>query len=276
MQVIEHCTIGKIGNPDRNEDGIFMSPAFAAVIDGCSSIKPAGSSSKTSGVVARELIGEALSLLDPAATMEEAFSALNNAIHSWYEGQGGSGVFEAHPELRASAYCAIASVARREVWVLGDCQALISGSVHTHHKRVDSLMEELRAFMIEHLLLEGYSEADLLKEPSLVDRQLRPIMALQPAFQNRAEPLSYTYAALDGFFSAYSAIICIPLTSAPVEVALATDGYPKIRSTLEASEEHLMRIIASDPLLYTEFRSTKGVVGTNRSFDDRSYLRFIV
>ncbi|MDY0303765.1 MAG: hypothetical protein RBQ65_03825 [Sphaerochaeta sp.] len=276
MQVIEHCTIGKIGNPDRNEDGIFMSPAFAAVIDGCSSIVPPEPFQKSSGVIARELIGEALAALNPAATKEEAFSALNNAIHSWYEGQGGSGVFEAHPELRASAYCAIASVARREVWVLGDCQALISGRVHTHHKRVDSLMEELRAFIIEHLLLEGYSEADLLKEPSLVDRQLRPIMALQPAFQNRAEPLSYTYAALDGFFSAYSAIICIPLTSAPVEVALATDGYPKIRSTLEASEEHLMRIIASDPLLYTEFRSTKGVVGTNRSFDDRSYLRFIV
>lgn len=276
MQIIEHVSTGKLDRPDRNEDGIFFNSSFAAVIDGCSSLIPPASSSKTSGVIARELITEALATLEPTATKEEAFSALNKAIHSWYEGQGGSGVFEADPKLRASAYCAIASAARREVWILGDCQALIDGRVHTHHKRVDSLMEDLRAFIIENLLLEGYGEADLLVEPTLVDQLLRPIMALQPVFQNREEPLSYAYAALDGFFFAYDEIICVPLGDGPVEVALATDGYPKILPTLKESEEHLMSLIASDPLLYTEFRSTKGVVGTNLSFDDRSYLRFIV
>ena len=184
-------------------------------------------------------------------------------------------MFEAHPELRASAYCAIASAARREVWVLGDCQALIDGRVHTHHKRVDSLMEDLRAFIIEHSSLRGTVKPTCSKNPASSTGSCAPSWPCA-GVPEQEEPLSYTYAALDGFFSAYSAIICIPLEEGPVEVALATDGYPKVLSTLEASEEHLMRILASDPLLYTAVRSTKGVVGTNSSFDDRSYLRFIV
>lgn len=276
MQLIEHSSIGKAGDAELNEDGLFFTPQFAAVVDGCSSVVQGNPLGKKSGVIARELIVEALATLDPAATKEEAFSTLDRAIYNWYKLQGGSEIFAASPQLRPSAYCAIASAERREVWVLGDCQALIDGTIYTHHKAVDSLMESLRAFLLESLLLQGHSEADLLADPALVDGKLRPLMALQPLFQNSGGTHYYSYAALDGFFSAYDAIISIPLADTPVEVALATDGYPKILASLRASEEHLSHILESDPLLYQGFRSTKGIVGSNSSFDDRSYLRFIV
>ncbi len=275
MRLIESSSIAKRGDLALNEDSIFYSEAWAAVIDGCSSAQRLPTVEHSSGVVARTLIGQTLQSLDPLATKEQAFGALNGAIARWYEEQGLYEFCSENPAMRASAYIALASRRWREVWILGDCQALIDGRIHTHHKAVDTLMENLRAFFIEHLLATGYSEDDLIADPLLVDRQLRPIMALQPTLQNRGSS-SYAYAVLDGFFTDLDAIITVKLGAEATEVVLATDGYPYLEPTLAKSEERLAHLLADDPLLYRSWRSTKGLVAPSLSFDDRSYLRFIV
>lgn len=60
------------------------------------------------------------------------------------------------------------------------------------------------------------------------------------------------------------------------EVVLASDGYPFLYGTLEECEEALQQLIVEDPLLYKNYKSTKGLKPGQKSYDDRSYVRFIV
>ena len=54
------------------------------------------------------------------------------------------------------------------------------------------------------------------------------------------------------------------IPSSSSEIVLASDGYPFLKPTLAASEAALAEQIA-----------TKGIVEGNKSFDDRTYIRFV-
>jgi len=58
-------------------------------------------------------------------------------------------------------------------------------------------------------------------------------------------------------------------------VILASDGYPELGPTLAASEAALEAVRREDPLCMSRFKSTKGFVDGQLSFDDRAYVRFI-
>ena len=60
------------------------------------------------------------------------------------------------------------------------------------------------------------------------------------------------------------------------EIVLASDGYPFLEPTLAASEVALAEQIANDPQNIHSFIATKGIVEGNKSFDDRTYIRFSV
>ena len=59
-------------------------------------------------------------------------------------------------------------------------------------------------------------------------------------------------------------------------VILASDGYPQLAQTLAESESKLQDTIDKDPLLINLYKSTKGIVPGNVSYDDRTYIRFTV
>ena len=63
--------------------------------------------------------------------------------------------------------------------------------------------------------------------------------------------------------------------SSPSEVVLASDGYPFLKPTLAASEAALVEQIANEPQNIRSFIATKGIVEGNKSFDDRTYIRFL-
>lgn len=67
------------------------------------------------------------------------------------------------------------------------------------------------------------------------------------------------------------AVISVPSS---FEVVLASDGYPFLKSTLAESEEELAEQIAHDPQNINTFIASKGLLEGNRSFDDRTYVRF--
>ena len=72
----------------------------------------------------------------------------------------------------------------------------------------------------------------------------------------------------------YSDIVEVFALNENSEVVLASDGYPFLKETLKESEEELLKVLKEDPLCCTLNPSTKGIVKGNRSFDDRTYLRF--
>lgn len=70
-----------------------------------------------------------------------------------------------------------------------------------------------------------------------------------------------------------SASDTIPSSSS--EIVLASDGYPFLKPTLAASEAALAEQIANDPQNIRSFIATKGIVEGSKSFDDRTYIRFV-
>ncbi|MFP4430691.1 MAG: hypothetical protein ACLFPV_05540 [Spirochaetaceae bacterium] len=87
--------------------------------------------------------------MDPSLSGSEGMRYLDTAIASWYREVGIFEELRGDVQLRVNASATILSVARREVWMIGDCQALADGSRFTFHKRTDALMEEVRAFVLE-------------------------------------------------------------------------------------------------------------------------------
>ncbi len=277
MHVIEQLCIGKRGRADLCEDGIFVNEHFAAVIDGCTSrVSLVEHPTKSSGIQAKECILEALASLDPSATMEQAFHALNAAILAWYRSQGLEERAFSNPARRCSAYVALISGFRRQVWVLGDCQALIGATLTTRHKAVDTLMEDVRTLFVEHAILQGRSVEYLLAHPQEIQDKLDALMQLQPAFQNAVSPSHFSYAVLDGFFNDYQQVQVVELDNGPTEVVLATDGYPQLYLTLRETEDALRQQLLDDPLMVSRSRATKPLIAGNLSFDDRSFLRIVV
>jgi glycerophosphoryl diester phosphodiesterase len=55
-------------------------------------------------------------------------------------------------------------------------------------------------------------------------------------------------------------------------VVLASDGYPMLAPTFEATEQLLAQRIHLDPLMIAEPPATKGVAPGQVSFDDRTWL----
>ncbi len=276
MQVLEQLCIGKRGKAELCEDGVFVNAHFAAVVDGCTSRLQLVPTQRSSGIIAKESILSCLSTLDPAATMEQAFHAMNASILSWYQSQGVEEAAYSNPAKRCSAYVSLVSRYHRQVWVLGDCQALVGSVLTTRHKAVDTLMEDVRALLVEHAMLQGQTVEYLLANPQVIQAKLEEFMQLQPAFQNSVLPSSYRYTVLDGFFSDYQHVQIVNLPDAPTIVVLASDGYPQLHPTLAATEEALELQLRQDPLMVSTFRATKPLIAGNLSFDDRSFLRIIV
>lgn len=169
-----------------------------------------------------------------------------------------------HPEERLTASAIVYSCRRNELWLVGDCQALVGNRLYTNAKPYEQEIARRRVALIE----QGVSPAEARKsiEPLLIGAMLTG--------QNRK------YAVIDGFpvymdgvkvVSLDKSILASPSTG---DIVLASDGYPFLKHTLAASEAALAHLIATDPQCVRNFIATKGLVGGNKSFDDRTYIRF--
>ena len=84
------------------------------------------------------------------------------------------------------------------------------------------------------------------------------------------------YAVIDGFPIPQQHVRVIALDFQPWEIVMASDGYPWLRHTLEETEALLLSQKTTDPLNIHHFKATKAFLPQNRSFDDRTYIRFKV
>ena len=129
----------------------------------------------------------------------------------------------------------------------------------------------MRAKKVRELLAEGVSQKELLQEHDPAREVMIPSMLELMKNQN------VTYAVIDGFPIPESKVPIILLNfSKPVEIVLASDGYPRLAPTLAETEALLDQQRQSDPLNIGDFKATKAFVEGNNSFDDRSYIRFTV
>ena len=275
MKVIESKIEGK-KSPESCEDGLVVTADFIAVIDGSTSKTPHHlSPDMKNGRYAMVLISEYIQHeLKPESTVEDFCEGVTSYIYNKvYRQQGIEEQMQAHPEERLTASAILYSKAKNEVWMVGDCQAIIDGKLYENNKPFEDIVARRRV----ELIRQGFTPQEARKtiEPLLIQAMLEG--------QNK------TYTVIDGF-SIYQKGVKVVSLNAPQknvetdvadslplptkEIVLASDGYPFLKPTLAESEEALEHLLAYDPQCTHEFIATKGIVVGNKSFDDRTYIRF--
>lgn len=275
MKVIESKIEGK-KSPESCEDGLVVTADFIAVIDGSTSKTPHHlSPDMKNGRYALVLISEYIQHeLKPESTVEDFCEGVTSYIYNKvYRQQGIEEQMQAHPEERLTASAILYSKAKNEVWMVGDCQAIIDGKLYENNKPFEDIVARRRV----ELIRRGFTPQEARKtiEPLLIQAMLEG--------QNK------TYTVIDGFPIYQKGVKVVSLNapqknvetdvadSLPLptkEIVLASDGYPFLKPTLTESEEALAHLLAYDPQCTHEFIATKGIVVGNKSFDDRTYIRF--
>ena len=288
MKIIESSIIGK-KSPEACEDGMVVTDDFIAVIDGSTSKTPKHlNPDMKNGRYAMMLILEYIrEELKADASVDDFCQGVTAYIYNKvYEKLGVEERLKEHPEERLTASAILYSRTRNEVWMVGDCQAIIAGKLYENGKPYEQEIARKRVELIE----QGLSPAEARKqiEPLLIEAML--------SGQNQ------TYTVIDGFpiyregvkvvsvsdscsvqdsVPASDSVPCSDSVSASgtisvssSEIVLASDGYPFLEPTLAASEAALAEQIANDPQNIHSFIATKGIVEGNKSFDDRTYIRF--
>lgn len=275
MKVIESKIEGK-KSPESCEDGLVVTADFIAVIDGSTSKTPHHlSPDMKNGRYAMVLISEYIQHeLKPESTVEDFCEGVTSYIYNKvYRQQGIEEQMQAHSEERLTASAILYSKAKNEVWMVGDCQAIIDGKLYENNKPFEDIVARRRV----ELIRQGFTPQEARKtiEPLLIQAMLEG--------QNK------TYTVIDGFPIYQKGVKVVSLNapqknvetdvadSLPLptkEIVLASDGYPFLKPTLTESEEALAHLLAYDPQCTHEFIATKGIVVGNKSFDDRTYIRF--
>ena len=295
MKIIESSIIGK-KSPEACEDGMVVTDDFIAVIDGSTSKTPKHlNPDMKNGRYAMMLISEYIrEELKADASVDDFCQGVTAYIYNKvYEKLGVEERLKEHPEERLTASAILYSRTRNEVWMVGDCQAIIDGKLYENGKPYEEKIARKRVELIE----QGLSPAEARKqiEPLLIkamlsgQNQTYTVIDGFPIYREGVKVVSVSdSSSVQGSVSSSdscsvqdpvscsgSASASDTIPSSSSEIVLASDGYPFLEPTLAASEAALAEQIANDPQNIHSFIATKGIVEGNKSFDDRTYIRFV-
>lgn len=295
MKIIESSIIGK-KSQEACEDGMVVTDDFIAVIDGSTSKTPKHlNPDMKNGRYAMMLISEYIrEELKADASEDEFCQGVTAYIYNKvYEKLGVEERLKEHPEERLTASAILYSRTRNEVWMVGDCQAIIAGKLYENGKPYEEKIARKRVELIE----QGLSPAEARKqiEPLLIkamlsgQNQTYTVIDGFPIYREGVKvvsvsdscsvqdsvPSSDSCSVQDTVSCSDSVSASDTIPSSSSEIVLASDGYPFLKPTLAASEAALAEQIANDPQNIHSFIATKGIVEGNKSFDDRTYIRFV-
>ena len=290
MMIIESKIVGK-KSQESCEDGMVVTDDFIAVIDGSTSKTPKHlNPDMKNGRYAMMLISEYIrEELKADASVDDFCQGVTSYIYNKvYEKLGVEERLKEHPEERLTASAILYSRTRNEVWMVGDCQAIIAGKLYENGKPYEQEIARKRVELIE----QGLSPAEARKqiEPLLIEAMLSgqnqtyTVIDGFPIYREGVKVVSISgFSSVQDSVSSSDSVPCSDSVSASAtifvsssEIVLASDGYPFLKPTLAASEASLAEQIANDPQNIHSFIATKGIVEGNKSFDDRTYIRFSV
>ena len=166
MKIIESCIIGK-KSQEACEDGMVVTDDFIAVIDGSTSKTPKHlNPDMKNGRYAMMLISEYIrEELKADASVDDFCQGVTAYIYNKvYEKLGVEERLKEHPEERLTASAILYSRTRNEVWMVGDCQAIIDGKLYENGKPYEEKIAQKRVELIE----QGLSPAEARKQ---IDRK---------------------------------------------------------------------------------------------------------
>ena len=272
VKIIESFIKGKKDNADLCEDGLVITDNYISVIDGVTAKGKILWDNKTSGVYVKNLLVEAIKKMSSDLDAKNCIEHLNSLIKDEYIKRNMYGIAKECPEERLQANLILFNIKKNEIWLWGDCQALVNNKLIHIEKKTDKVLAEIRSLFIDLELKSGKSIGDITRNDTGREFIL-PLLKQSIKYNNTVG--EYGSNVLDGF-----EIISENVTKINVnkndEIILASDGYPFLMNTLEESEEKLKEVLEKDPLLIHIYKSTKGLQDGNISYDDRTYIKFIV
>ncbi len=264
------------------EDAIVVTTGFVAVIDGSTSkglrrVDP----DKSNGRYCMETVADYVRRMPDDISLDGFCEGVTRAIHDIYVAHGLTEEGDQKPLAPVDRLCASAVIyshKRQEVWMIGDCQCIVGGKLHTNGKPSEAAIARKRAAAFNALAIR---HPDMTDHGELVHDYARD--SVLPDLVKAMDGENETYAVIDGYPIYRDGIKVIKVDGATragdkgdanADIVLATDGYPFLCATLEKSERKLKRQLDTDPYNIGEFKATKGLMRGNVSFDDRAYVRF--
>jgi len=230
----------------------------------------------SNGEMAMLIVSDCIRHLKKDATCRQFCTSVTAAIRRYYK-KDCMAHLAAHPEDRIAASCIIYSRLHREIWMIGDCQGLVTPKVQDSEAPQESYYLD-NPKPSEQELAE--KRAEIIKaSPKPWDHFLSDDTARKAIIPSMLETMrqqNNNYSVFDGFPVDMSHVKTLTLDFRSWDIVLATDGYPFLCSTLAESEERLAWQRENDPLNIGQFKATKAFTPGNNSFDDRAYIRFTV
>ena len=279
MQITEQSLVPK--NPaKKSEDGIVVTDNFIAVIDGSTSKSDYRHSFfNSNGRYAMLLVSRYIRRMPKDITCQKFLNGVTAYVRKHYKKAMLQRLAE-HPEDRLTCSVIVFSRLCREIWMIGDCQCLLTPSDATNSaalpqyydnpKPAEAELAAMRDQEVRRQLATGKTLEELLRNDTA-----RPVII--PRMIETMRQQNITYSVVDGFPIPMQHIRIITLDFRPWDIVLASDGYPFLCATLAESEQRLSIQHETDPLnIGPAFQATKGFHPDYNSFDDRSYIRFKV
>lgn len=272
VKIIESFIKGKKNNKELCEDGLVITENYISIIDGVTSKGNTLWQNMTSGVYVKKLLINAINNMSPNLNAEDSILYLNTLIKEEYEKSNMYEYVKEHPEERLQANLIVFNISKNEIWMWGDCQALINKKLYHKEKKIDKILSEARSLFIDLELKNGKTVEDIIKNDT-GRKYILPLLKQSIVYNNTIG--EYGCNVLDGFEIMPKSVVKIKVKEND-EIVLASDGYPVLKNSLKESEEKLLEILEKDPLLINIYKSTKGLQQGNISYDDRTYIKFVV
>jgi hypothetical protein len=271
MNIVEQFIQSKTGDLSGCEDGIFVGNNYVAVIDGATSTTKQKYDGRTTAQVAKDVLLGAFEDLPEDIQALDGIMQLDGAITTWYRENNIYDSMRDNPSERCFASAVIFNGKQRQLWMVGECQALVDGKHITNNKYVDQLFANVRAFILEAELLKGKTIEELI-ENDTGRAYILPLLIEQTLFQN-SEDKTFGFGTFDGFYNRARGVKTVDLSPNTEYVVLASDGYPELHSTLSQSEDALQGLLKTDPLCFRQNKQVRVFPKGAVSFDDRSYIK---
>jgi hypothetical protein len=272
MLVLESFCRGKRTDQALCEDLVFADENFVAVIDGVSDKSGLDYGGLTGGRWAALTIAAELSLLSAPSTLADAEARLTARL--------ASGQRELHPNWSemppAGATLVCYSRIRHEIWRIGDGHYAIDGVANHGVMQIDEIALAARWAYVECLRHAGMSDCEIADDQGQMGDLLRPLLAVQHHLANFSERHPLAYGVLNGHPVPDHLRETARLDTTVREVAMSSDGYPRLFATLDETERYLASDVHADPLRVGRHRGFAAVRPPLLSYDDRAYVRLAV
>lgn len=241
------------------------------MIDGSTSKSPVKvNPDMSNGKYCMELVKRYIGLMPAGIDVKGFCSGVTRFIRREYEACGvNMERLRDNPTERLTASAIIYSVERDEVWMVGDCQCIVGGMYYDNPKPLENVLAGKRSAYLIKALNDGLNVSDVQKEDpgrAYILDELIDSCRLQ----------NIAYPVIDGFEIPSDKVKVIDASGCTGDIILASDGYPFLKKTLSESEKALSAQLSRDPLCFSLYKATKGLMVGNLSFDDRCYIRFTV